>query len=167
MALLLALGACQSAPPARVETAAPPAAKVVAPAPSPTLPLKWSFEESPDLCHARARGGVVRLDIAVSGHDQIELKLSGLPKLASHAGLRVPWVFRGAAGNWRLLSAARASHDLVAYIAPGEASSSKVLTLLNGGVLAVGGAHPTLRHLRLPPSDSGGQAWFDCVRRQH
>jgi hypothetical protein len=166
MTLLLALGACQPAPPARVEGPARPGAEVVPPAPSPTLPLTWSFKQSPDGCHARAIGGAVRLDIAVRGHDPIELTLSGLPDLADRSGRRVAWVFRGATGNWRLLSAARASHDLVAYIAPGEVSSGKVLTLLNGGVLAVGDAQPTMLHLRLPPSDTAGQAWFDCVRRQ-
>lgn len=166
MTLLLALGACQSAPPTRMHGAAPSGTDVVAAPPSRPLPLTWSFRQSRNACRAMAIGVAVRLDISVSGHDLIELKLSGLPDMADRAGRRVAWVFRGATGNWRLLSAARASHDLVAYIAPGEVSSSKVLALLNGGVLTVGDARSTERHLRLPPADTPGQAWFDCVQQQ-
>lgn len=166
MTLLLVLGACQPPPPAQVAGPAPPAADVGALAPAPTLSLTWSFKQSANACHAMAIHRLVRLDIVVSGHDPIELKLSGLPKMADHAGRRVPWAFRGVTGYWRLLSAARASHDLVSYIAPGEVSSGKILALLNGGLLAVGDAQQTIRHLRLPPSDTAGQAWFDCVRLQ-
>jgi hypothetical protein len=164
MALLLALAACQPTPP-------PPAAKVP-PAephiavPPPPLRLGWSFNQAPDACHATARAGAVRLDVAVSGHDPIELKLSGLPALADHAGHRVAWMFSGSAGHWRLLSAVRASHDLVAYIAPGERSAGRVLALLSGGMLTIGEAPPGQRRLRLPASDAAGQTWFDCVRSQ-
>jgi hypothetical protein len=163
MALLLALAACQPSAP-KPPPAAPGEAAPVAPA--PPVPLKWSFTQSADTCHARAAGGSVRLDITVSGHDPVELKLAGLPGLADRAGRRVAWVFGGSAGHWRLLSAARASHDLVAYIAPGERSASRILALLNGGMLTLGEARPARHRLRLPAANAAGQTWFDCVRRQ-
>lgn len=166
MALLLALGACQATtsvrPPETVRTETNTAAVT----PPPPLPLTWMFTQSPGACYAKAASGAVRLDIVVRGHDSIELKLSGLPGIADRAGRRVVWAFSGSAGHWRLLSAARASRDLVAYIAPGERSASRVLAALNGGLLTVGGAGPTQHRLRLPPSAAAGQTWFDCVRRQ-
>ncbi len=164
MALLLALAACQPAPP-QPPAKLPPAEPQVA-APLPPLRLAWSFTQAPEACHVTASAGAVRLEITVSGHDPIELKVSGLPALATPAGRRVAWVFSGAAGHWRLLSAARASHDLVAYIAPGERSAGRVLALLSGGMLTVGDAPPAQRRLRLPASGAAGQTWFDCVRSQ-
>lgn len=163
-ALLLALAACQPSAPKP-----PPAAAAGEPAPAtpaPPVALKWSFTQSPDTCHAKAAGGAVRFEITVSGHDPVELKLSGLPALADRAGRRVAWAFAGSAGHWRLLSAARASHDLVAYIAPGERSASRILVLLNGGMMTLGETHPPGHRLRLPAADAAGQTWFDCVRRQ-
>jgi hypothetical protein len=74
--------------------------------------------------------------------------------------------FTGQAGTWQVTAREAGRDSLSATIGADSSALSQVLVLLSGGSLSVGLPPHAVVTLAIPPSDVGGQNWFDCAREQ-
>ncbi len=120
---------------------------------------RWSFGAG-ESCRAEARSASLSLTVTVSS-SQVQLTVAGgrrvafRPRAASIA-------FTGRSGAWTMGGRAAGRREVAASMPLTEDAASRVLVLLDGGVVRVGPAPP----LRIPGAGVAGRDWFKCVRRQ-
>jgi hypothetical protein len=76
----------------------------------------------------------------------------------------VPLRFSGPAGNWQVQARRTASRALAVSLGSDNTALTQVLVLLSGGAFDVGSPDRPIASLVIAPSDTRGQAWFDCAR---
>jgi hypothetical protein len=76
----------------------------------------------------------------------------------------VPLRFAGPTGRWQVPAQQTSSHQLAVTLGADDTGLSRVLVLLNGGVLEIGRPEQNISSLAILPSDAQGQRWFDCAR---
>jgi hypothetical protein len=127
----------------------------------------WSFRATERSCGAAATHQAVALTVAVRDGQAIEIAVR--PGAAVQAPRRrdgLHLVFSGPTGSWR--TRARTSPDRAVVLAQqlDESAVGRILMMLEGGTIEVGGSGAGWPVLKLPPSGPAGRDWFECVRRQ-
>jgi hypothetical protein len=74
--------------------------------------------------------------------------------------------FNGSAGHWQGSLRRTGARQYGTSLGADNTALSHVLVLLNGGTFDVGPPGQLIGSLALPPSDTSGQAWFDCAREK-
>jgi hypothetical protein len=164
LALLLNGCAQQPVDDGRQELAAPAMAPAVTrpPSPVPRANLEWTFESSGDECVATARAAANSLGVTVRRGMPIRLVIS----LGRPIPAKVPIRFAGSAGGWQALALQAGRQQLAVDLGPDETALSRLLVLLSGGTMDVGGRDQVIIALTIPSSDGKGQVWFDCARNR-
>jgi hypothetical protein len=165
LALLLHACAQQPVDEGRRELAAPAAAPAVMRPPSPVPPranLEWTFESGSDECVATARAAANSLGVTVRRGIPIRLVISLGRPIPAKVAIR----FAGSAGGWQALALQAGKQQLAVDLGPDETALSRLLVLLSGGTMDVGGRDQAIISLTIPPSDGKGQLWFDCARNR-
>ena len=136
------------------------------PRPAPIRPLRatWTFEAGDGSVH-RHRGG--RRHLAAG---------DGPPRRADPAhrgtGIRSWRGIRGRShlpalpGRWQAQTRRAGARQVAVSLGADNTALSHVLMLLSGGTLDFGPPDRAIASLTIPPSDTGGQNWFDCAREK-
>jgi hypothetical protein len=140
----------------------PPRQPSIAPQP---VTAAWKFQQSGEICKATATNPALTLDVAVSD-DSLLLLARAHIRPALRRGAHAPISFSGTSGSWTAPGRLTTSHVVSASQPMDEAAVGRVLVLLSGGSLQVGGPHSKLPSLRVPDAGPAGRAWFECVRRR-
>jgi hypothetical protein len=170
LVLMLSLAGCSTAPqrtmgtPVRPEPQKPEPRRQT-PVPPQPVDAVWKFEQSEQTCKATAANPALVLDVTASDE-----RLQFLARAHTRPGLRrganAPIDFTGTSGSWSASGRLTASHVISASQPMDEAAVGRVLVLLSGGTLQVGGLRSRLPQLRVPDAGTAGRVWFECVRRR-
>jgi hypothetical protein len=142
--------------------AEPPRQPSIAPQPVTAM---WKFLESGEICKATATNPAVTLDVTVSD-DRLLFLARARTRPALRRGSHTPIAFTGTSGSWTASGRLTTSHVVSASQPMDEAAVGRVLVLLSGGTLQVGGPHSKLPSLQVPDAGPAGRTWFECVRRR-
>ena len=140
----------------------PPRQPSIVPQP---VAAEWKFQESGEACKAAATNPALTLDVAVSD-DRLQLLAHAHTRPALRRGAHAAISFSGTSGSWTAPGRLTASHVISASQPMDEAAVGRVLVLLSGGTVQVGGPHSRLPPLRVPDAGTAGRTWFECVRRR-
>lgn len=160
---LLALVACQSAPPTP-----PPAPRPMArPArPAPPVPSRvegaWSFGVAGDRCTAQVSHREATLGIAAGPGPTATLSV-GAPGRRSTRAARI--AFRGDDGAWEAQGRGGAGRVALATIPLDEAGEARIRDLLGGGTVTVQAQGTEVPALGIPDAGVSGRDWYGCVSR--
>lgn len=127
----------------------------------------WSFRTEGASCAASAAHPALTLTVAVRDGRTVEVSLrpgAGVPAARRRDGSDL--VFSGPAGSWRARGRAGPARAIVLAQPLDEVAAGRILVMLEGGAIEVGGPGMGWPVLRLPPSGAAGRGWFECVRRQ-
>lgn len=168
--IALSLAECAPTPPPVAESVAiPEPQKPKPPRQPPSTPepvvATWKFQEDGESCKAAATNPALTLEIAVSD-DRLELLAQAKMRPALRRGAHAAIAFSGGSGAWTASGRLTAAHVISASQPMGEAAVGRVLVLLSGGTVQVGGPHSRLPSLRVPDAGAAGRTWFACVRRR-
>ncbi len=120
----------------------------------------WSFEAG-ESCSADARSASLSLSVVVSS-SQVQMAVTGGPRVA-FPRRAASIAFTGRSGTWTMQGRAAGRRMVQASMPLTEDAVSRVLVLLDGGVVRVGSTAPSLR---IPNAGVAGRDWFRCVRQQ-
>ena len=121
----------------------------------------WAFESGSEQCVASADAGTASVRVTVRRHAAVELLVSLAQVVPASA---VPLHFSGPAGDWQVLARRNAARVLGVTLGTDNTALSHVLVLLSGGTFDVGPPERLIASFVIAPSDTRGQAWFDCAR---
>jgi len=160
---ILALAACQSAPPA-----GPPASRPVTRAarPSPPTPSRvegaWSFGVAGDRCTAQVAHREATLGITAGPGRTVTLSV-GAPGRRSARSTRI--AFRGDEGAWEAQGRGGAGRLALATMPLDEAAEGRIRDLLGGGTVTVQAQGVEVPALGVPDAGVSGRDWYGCVSR--
>jgi hypothetical protein len=135
------------------------------PRPAPTrAPLRatWTFESGNDQCVASADAGSASVRVTIRRNAAAELLVSFATR--SVPASPVPLRFSGPAGDWQVQARRSAARALGVTLGADNTALTHVLVLLSGGTFDVGSPERPIASVVIAPSDTRGQAWFDCAR---
>lgn len=163
--LLMVAGCHHVQPPA----ARPAPAPVMEAPPSPShrdvIRTQWTFRAEQAACTATASGGHVSMAAIVRRTGSLHLSIALPGATAARLDKTAAVQFTGPAGNWQLRGV-RARHGVEIALPLDDATLSRVLVLLSGGVVAIGDIDQGVPSLRLPAAGDAGRHWFECARNQ-
>lgn len=170
MLMVMSLAGCGTTPSpvtgvaVRLEPQKPEPSRQAPIPPSPVVAV-WQFQEGGETCKATAANPALALDVAVSD-DRLQLFARAHARPVLRRGAHAPIAFSGISGSWSAPGRLTASHVISASQPMDEAAVGRVLVLLSGGTLQVGGPHSRLPPLRVPDAGTPGRIWFECVRHR-
>jgi hypothetical protein len=165
---MLLLGGCTPRPPTTTDEvrreasipAVPPLVRHVQNQPVHTV---WTFRSGDEDCVAVAAAENVSLVVTVNRNASINLAVS-VPGQLTQGSRSVPLRFTGPSGTWQVAASRTAAHQISVGLSANDIALSRILVLLNGGVLDVGTPPQPIVSLAISPSEAQGQTWFDCAR---
>ncbi len=128
----------------------------------PMVHAGWSFQTSSDACIAVAASGRTKVEVTVRRKTPIRLSVA-LATATAATGNPVAH-FHGPAGTWAIRGGHAGDRELMFVMGHDEASLSRVLMLLSGGVLDLQSPDKDLPVITLMESGADGQRWFRCAR---
>jgi len=162
------LTGCQTPPPTvalpRPGPDLPPPVPPAKPAVRTAVVSTWSFQVG-DVCSAFARSPFLSLNVSVSSSRlQVVATAAHRVALSDHAAVSI--AFAGQSGNWTVPGRLTARRHIDVSSPMTEDAASRVLVLLDGGVIRVGKPRDGLPSLRVPNAGLPGRDWFKCVRQR-
>jgi hypothetical protein len=161
------LTACKPPPePVVVPELTPPptASRIAHPMLRPPVPSNWHFQ-SGDTCSASAISS--RISLEVTGTNaRLKLVASEARYLDLPGHAAISMTFTGNSGNWTITGRRISRREIAATSPMSEDSASRILVLLDGGIIRIGNLRDNLPPLRIPNAGQPGIDWFECIRER-